>query len=152
MSSTLVNILQVEVEFENSDVYILSAGYLKICSPAVDSTIRLVGGEKSSYNTQISPLLLCLWIRSYLGGDTWESYLLNLLELWGEVIKALVSSGWSLICFFWSFHLFGFILGYCSMTYIRLAFFVGLPLPSREQQNSKETWTKQESSQKKRDY
>lgn len=42
----LVNILQVEVELDNDSVYNLSAEYLRISSPAVDSTIRPVGGEK----------------------------------------------------------------------------------------------------------
>ncbi|XP_019247392.1 PREDICTED: uncharacterized protein LOC109226923 isoform X2 [Nicotiana attenuata] len=36
----------VEVEFDNGNLYNLSAEYLRIYSPAVDSKIRSVGGEK----------------------------------------------------------------------------------------------------------
>lgn len=45
----LVNILQAEAEFNNGNVYNLSAEYLRICSTAVDSKIRSVGGEKVIY-------------------------------------------------------------------------------------------------------
>lgn len=41
-----MNILQVEVEFDNGSLYNLSAEYLRIYSPAVDSKIRSVGGDK----------------------------------------------------------------------------------------------------------
>ncbi|XP_070050135.1 uncharacterized protein [Nicotiana tomentosiformis] len=46
LTCCLVNILQVEVEFDNGSHYNLSAEYLRIYSPAVDSKIRSVGGEK----------------------------------------------------------------------------------------------------------
>ncbi|GER29529.1 hypothetical protein STAS_05391 [Striga asiatica] len=36
----------VEVEFNNGSAYILSAEYLRVYSPAVDSKIRSIGGEK----------------------------------------------------------------------------------------------------------
>ncbi|PIN27167.1 hypothetical protein CDL12_00083 [Handroanthus impetiginosus] len=36
----------VEVEFDNGSAYNLSAEYLRIYSPAVDSKIRSIGGEK----------------------------------------------------------------------------------------------------------
>ncbi|XP_042053853.1 uncharacterized protein LOC121798752 isoform X3 [Salvia splendens] len=36
----------VEVEFDNGSAYNLSAEYLRVYSPAVDSKIRSVGGEK----------------------------------------------------------------------------------------------------------
>ncbi|KAL7100562.1 hypothetical protein ACP275_08G005000 [Erythranthe tilingii] len=36
----------VEVEFDNGNAYNLSAEYLRIYSPAVDSKIRSIGGEK----------------------------------------------------------------------------------------------------------
>ncbi|XP_031117177.1 uncharacterized protein LOC116020788 isoform X1 [Ipomoea triloba] len=36
----------VEVEFDNGNLYNLSAEYLRIYSPAADSKIRSVGGEK----------------------------------------------------------------------------------------------------------
>ncbi|CAH9106451.1 unnamed protein product [Cuscuta epithymum] len=36
----------VEVEFENGSLYHLSAEYLRIYSPAADSKIRSIGGEK----------------------------------------------------------------------------------------------------------
>ncbi|XP_019183226.1 PREDICTED: uncharacterized protein LOC109178133 isoform X2 [Ipomoea nil] len=36
----------VEVEFDNGNLYNLSAEYLRIYSPAADSKIRTVGGEK----------------------------------------------------------------------------------------------------------
>ncbi|XP_057772922.1 uncharacterized protein LOC130992340 isoform X3 [Salvia miltiorrhiza] len=37
---------KVEVEFDNGSAYNLSAEYLRVYSPAVDSKIRSVGGEK----------------------------------------------------------------------------------------------------------
>ncbi|CAK9161734.1 unnamed protein product [Ilex paraguariensis] len=36
----------VEVEFANGSAYNLSAEFLRIYSPAADSKVRLVGGEK----------------------------------------------------------------------------------------------------------
>nr|XP_043617324.1 uncharacterized protein LOC122589144 isoform X2 [Erigeron canadensis] len=39
----------VEVEFANRSQYNLSAEYLRVFSPAVDSKIRSVGGEKVIY-------------------------------------------------------------------------------------------------------
>lgn len=36
----------VEVEFDNGNAYNLSAEYLRVYSPAVDSKIRSIGGEK----------------------------------------------------------------------------------------------------------
>ncbi|XP_047958957.1 uncharacterized protein LOC125205312 isoform X6 [Salvia hispanica] len=36
----------VEVEFDDGSAYNLSAEYLRVYSPAVDSKIRSVGGEK----------------------------------------------------------------------------------------------------------
>lgn len=39
----------VEVKLDNDSMYNLSAEYLRISSPAVDSTIRSVGGGKVIY-------------------------------------------------------------------------------------------------------
>ncbi|KAK4346228.1 hypothetical protein RND71_032567 [Anisodus tanguticus] len=44
--STVLNGKKVEVEFENGSLYKLSAEYLRIYSPAVDSKIRSICGEK----------------------------------------------------------------------------------------------------------
>lgn len=49
---------QVEVEFENGGLYKLSAEYLRIYSPAVDSKIRSICGEKVTRGTLFSFFLL----------------------------------------------------------------------------------------------
>lgn len=68
-----------------------------------------------------------------MGGDTRGSLLLNLLELWVEVIKAhsFVFSMESLLLF-GECHPFGSIQGNCSMTCIRLAFSCGPTSTSHE--------------------
>lgn len=58
LTCCLVNILQVEVEFDNGSHYNLSAEYLRIYSPAVDSKIRSVGGEKVTRCKFLSFLLV----------------------------------------------------------------------------------------------
>jgi DUF971 family protein len=45
---------QVEVEFADGSSYYLSAEFLRVYSPAADSKIRSVGGEKVISSTPLS--------------------------------------------------------------------------------------------------
>lgn len=56
----LGNFFQVKVEFSDGCVFNLSAEFLRIYSPAADSKIRSVGGEKVNHEIPVLLSIICL--------------------------------------------------------------------------------------------
>ncbi|MCD7453141.1 hypothetical protein HAX54_019884 [Datura stramonium] len=61
----------VEAEFENGSLYKLSAEYLRIYSPAVDSKIRSIGGKKVARGTL--PVFVPVGLFAVPNCRTWSS-------------------------------------------------------------------------------